>query len=94
VSAETGSYDQGRERTGPADIVSGYFSAIGIFAGLVALAWHPLRLVPIAMLLALLASAMATSERNRRLAFAAVLITALCFFLGMTISVVTERPLW
>ena len=93
MSSDVRSYEEaGRAR--PADVVAGYLASIGIFAGLVAVAWHPLRLVPLAMLLALLAAAMASTERTRRLAFAAVLITALCFFLGMTISVVTERPLW
>ncbi len=93
MSTEAGRYEEiGRAR--PADVVSGYLAAIGIFAGLVALAWHPLRLVPMAMLLSLVASGMASTQRTRRLALAAVLITALCFFLGMTISVVTQRPLW
>jgi uncharacterized membrane protein YhaH (DUF805 family) len=32
--------------------------------------------------------------RHKRLAFWAVMICAVCFFLGMTISVVTSRPLW
>jgi len=79
-------------RSGPADIVSGYLSALAIFASVIALAWHPLRLLPFAIVLALVASGM--GHRNRRLAFAAVAITGICFFLGMTIAVVTQRPLW
>lgn len=79
-------------RSGAADIVSGYLSAFAIFASLIALAWHPLRLLPFAIVLALVASAMA--QRSRRLAFAAVAIAGICFFLGMTIAVVTQRPLW
>jgi hypothetical protein len=74
------------------EIVAGFLSAFAIFAGLLALAWHPLRLVPPAIVLALVAAAMA--GRGNRLALAAVLITALCFFLGLAIAVVTERPLW
>ncbi len=61
-------------RSGAADIVSGYLSALAIFASLIALAWHPLRLVPFAIVLALVASAM--GSRNRRLSFAAVAIAA------------------
>ena len=79
-------------KSGAADIVSGYLSALAIFASLIALAWHPLRLVPFAIILALVASAM--GHRNRRLSFAAVAIAGICFFLGMTIAVVTQRPLW
>jgi hypothetical protein len=93
VSADARRYDE-PGRSGPADVVSGYLSAIAIFASVVSLAWHPLRLVLLGMLLALLASGMASTERTRRLSLAAVLVTALCFFLGMTIAVVTERPLW
>ena len=93
MSADAGRYDDAR-RGRPSDVVSGYLASIGIFAGVVALAWHPLRLVPMAMLLSLVASAMASTDRTRRLALAAVLVTAVCFFLGMTIAVVTERPLW
>lgn len=76
----------------PADTVAGYLAALSIFASAIALAWHPLRLLLPAMLLALISAGMA--ERNKRLAFAAVLIVAICFFLGMTISIVTSRPLW
>lgn len=91
MSAEAGAAGAAG-RTRPAEIVSGYLSALAIFVGLVSLAWHPLRLDAPAMVLALLAAAMA--GKGRRLTFAAVAITALCFFLGMTIAVVTERPLW
>jgi hypothetical protein len=75
-----------------AEIVGVYLASLAIFASVVALAWHPLRLSPAAMLLALLASGMA--GRNRRLAFASVTISAACFFLGLTIAVLAERPLW
>ncbi len=82
--------DAGRAR--PSEVVSGYLSALAIFASVVAVAWHPLRLSPPAMLLALVAAGMA--GRRRTLALAAVVIAAVCFFLGMTVSVVTSRPLW
>jgi hypothetical protein len=82
----------GPRRSRPAEIVAGYLASLAIFASVVALVWHPLRLSPVAMLLAVVASGMA--ERNRRLAFAAVMIAATCFFLGLTIAVLAERPLW
>jgi hypothetical protein len=92
VSAEA-DIQRARGRHRPAEVVSGYLSALAIFAGVVAIAWHPLRLSPLSMLLALLAAAMA-GPRNRTLARAGVGIAALCFFLGMTVSVITSRPLW
>lgn len=76
----------------PSTIVADYLAAIAIFASLIALAWHPLRLLPAAILVALVAAAMA--GRGRRLPLAAVLISAVCFFLGLTIAVVASRPLW
>ena len=90
MSADSIDSPSGRSR--PSEIVSGYLSALAIFAGLVAIAWHPLRLSPLGMLLALVAAAMA--PRHRTLALAAVAISAICFFLGMTVAVVTSRPLW
>lgn len=91
MSAESpAAHEPGRTR--PAEVVAGYLASLAIFASVAALVWHPLRLSPVAMLLAVVASGMA--ERNRRLAFAAVMIAATCFFLGLTIAVLTERPLW
>ena len=85
---------RGEGRSRPSQVVSGYLSAFAIFAGVIGIAWHPLRLVPMAMLIALVAAAMGAKERKGRLGFAAVMITAACFFLGMTVAVVTSRPLW
>jgi hypothetical protein len=80
------------ERPRPSETVAGFLAAIAIFASLIALAWHPLRLVPFAMILSLVAAAM--GGRHQRLAFAAAMISAACFFLGMTIAVVARTPLW
>jgi len=49
-------------------------------------------LIAPAVVLAMISSAM--TGRSNKLAFAAVLVGAACFFLGMTIAVVTGRPLW
>jgi hypothetical protein len=76
----------------PAETVAGYLAAVAIFICLIALAWHPLRLIPPATIVALIAAAI--GGRHKRLAFAAVMTCAVCFFLGMTIAVVTSRALW
>jgi hypothetical protein len=65
---------------------------MAIAAALVGIAWHPLRLIVPAMALALISAAMA--PRGNRLAQAAVVICGASFFVGMTVAVVTERPLW
>jgi hypothetical protein len=75
----------------PSEIVAGYLASFSIFASLISLAWHPLRLEAPAIVLALISAGMAG---RRRLPFAAVMVAAVCFFLGLAISVVTQRPLW
>jgi len=79
-------------RSHTTELVAGYLAAFSIFASVIALAWHPLRLLGPALLLALIASGM--TGRGKRLPFAAVLTCAVCFFLAMMISVVTGRMLW
>jgi hypothetical protein len=83
-------HDRQERRT--AETVAGYLSAIALFVALVGLAWHPLRLILPSLAIALIASGMAGP--GRRLPFAAVLICAVCLFLGFTIAVVTSHPLW
>jgi hypothetical protein len=72
--------------------VAGFLSSMAIFAALIGLAWHPLRLILPAIILSMIGAAMA--PRGNRLAFAAVFVVAGCFFVGLLISVVTTRPLW
>ena len=74
------------------ETVAGYLAALSIFVSLIALAWHPLRLLGPSILIALVAAAM--GGRHHRLALAAAMIAAACFFFAMTIAVVTSRALW
>jgi hypothetical protein len=85
-------YEPAADRSRSSETVAGFLSALAIFTSLIALAWHPLRLLPVAIILALIAAAI--GGRNRRLAYWATMICAVCFFLGMTIAVVTSRALW
>lgn len=72
--------------------VSGLLSSAALFTGLIALAYRPARLVPAAIVIALVAARM--SDRHRRLAGLAVAVTGLCFVLGMTFAVITDNPLF
>ena len=83
-------YEDGGTR--PSETVAGFLAALAIFAAVISLAWHPLRLVLPAILIALIAAGI--GGRYKRLSFAAVMICAACFFFGLTIAVVTSRPLW
>jgi len=76
----------------PSETVAGYLSAIAIFTAVIGIVWHPLRLILPATAIALVAAAMAGP--GRRLQFAAVVICAVCLFLGMTVAVVTSTALW
>jgi hypothetical protein len=80
------------EHTSHVEIVSGWLASLAIFFSLISLAWHPIRLLAPALLLAFISAGM--SGRGKRLPFLAVVTVAVCFFLGMMISVITGRALW
>jgi hypothetical protein len=83
------------ERTGgrsTSATVAGYLSATAIFVSLVGIAWHPLRLILPSAGVALVASGMGGGKG--RLQLAAVIICAVCLFLGLTVAVATSHPLW
>ncbi len=81
------------ERTGrPSESVAGFLAALAIFVALIGVAWHPLRLILPAVIISLVAAAM--GGRHQRLAFAAVITVAACFFVGLMIAVITSHPLW
>jgi hypothetical protein len=81
--------DDGRRTS---ETVAGYLSALAIFISAVGVIWHPLRLILPALAIALIASAMGGGKG--RLQFAAVMTCAVCLFLGLTVAVVSSRPLW
>jgi uncharacterized RDD family membrane protein YckC len=74
------------------DAVAGLLAAAGIFLGLVAIAYHPARVAPAAILAGLVAAGM--SGRWQRLSAVAVAVGALGWLAGMAIAVVTNHPLW
>ena len=76
----------------PADTVAGILASMSIFVSIASIFWHPLRLVIVSILLALIAAGM--SARHQRLAGIAVGVGGLAWVLGMTLAVVTSHPLW
>jgi hypothetical protein len=85
-----GSADPHRWST--ADTISGFLCTLSIFASAIGLVWKPARIVPVAVLCALVAARM--SARNERLAYGAMIISVVCWTVGMTIAVLTENPLY
>jgi hypothetical protein len=80
------------ERSSAAETISGFLASAAIFGALVGVAYRPLRIIPFALLLALIAAAI--GGRNERLATYAVAICGLCFAVGMATAVITSNPLW
>jgi hypothetical protein len=80
------------ERARPAETVAGFLAAAAIFVSLTGIAYRPLRLIPFAILLALVA--VAIGGRHGRLATLAVYVGAASFAVGMAAAVITSNPLW
>ena len=80
------------DRQRPGEVISGFLAAVSIFTSLASIVFHPLRLVLLSIVLALLSTAMA--GHRSRLPAIAVGVGAAAFVVGMTISVVGGRPLW
>ena len=80
------------DRLRPSELVSGFLSAAAIFVSLVGLAYRPVRLIPFAIILALVSAAI--GGRNAKLAAFATATGALCFAVGLTLAVLTGHPLY
>jgi hypothetical protein len=80
------------ERRRPAETVAGFLAAASIFVSLTGIAYRPLRLIPFAILLALIA--LGIGGRHQRLAGYSVFIGAVSFTLGLAAAVITSNPLW
>jgi hypothetical protein len=80
------------ERARPAETVAGLLAAAAIFISLMGLAYRPVRLVPVAILLGLVATGI--GGRSARLAQVAVACGAACFAVGMALAVLTGHPLY
>jgi hypothetical protein len=76
----------------PADLAAGFLATVSILGSGLALAYRPVRLIPFAMLLALIAAGMA--QRDSRLPLLAILVGAVAFVVGLSIAVITKNPVF
>jgi hypothetical protein len=76
----------------PSELLAGFLAVLAIVASGLALAYEPIKVIPFAGVLALIATVMA--PRNSRLPLIAVFIVGICFFVGMTIAVTTNHKLY
>ncbi len=74
------------------EAVAGLMATAAIFTAILGVAYRPVRMIPVAVLLALVAARMTT--RYSRLAGWAIAIVCICWVLGMAVAVITERPLY
>lgn len=81
-----------QERETAATILAGWLAALSVVAAAIGIVYKPVRLIPAAMVLALVAAAI--GGPGRRLAAIAVGVATVAFVVGMTVAVVTENPLW
>ena len=80
------------ERARPAEVIAGYMSAAAMFLSAMALAIRPLPLALAALALSLVATGIGGRWGN--LHALAVASATVAFVLGMTIAVLTGRPLY
>ena len=78
--------------SGTAETIASFLAAISIFASCIAVAYRPGRLIPFALLLALLAAAI--GGRSSRLAAWAIAVGSVCFIVGMAVAVITDNPIF
>jgi len=76
----------------PSETIAGILAALALFMSLIGVAYRPVRLIPFALALALIATAM--GGRHRRLAAAALVVGGICFVVGMAVAVATDNPVF
>jgi hypothetical protein len=76
----------------PADAIAGLLAALSVLASALGLAYRPARLIPFALLLAVIAVGM--GGRSSRLSTAALVIGGVCFVVGMAVAVITNNPVF
>lgn len=76
----------------PAEAIAGLLASLALFASLIGLVYRPVRIIPVALVLALIAATM--GGRHSRLAAAAILVGGVCFIVGLALAVITDNPIF
>jgi hypothetical protein len=80
------------DRDRPGEVVAGFLASAALFAGLIAIAYKPIRVAPAALVVALIAAGI--GGRHQRLAALATGVVTVGWIVGMIVCVITERPLF
>jgi hypothetical protein len=83
---------QPQAASGTAETIASFLAAVSIFASCLAVAYRPGRVIPFALLLALLAAGI--GGRATRLAACAIALGGVCFVVGMAIAAITDNPIF
>jgi hypothetical protein len=83
---------QPQAASGTAETIASFLAAVSIFASCIAVAYRPGRVIPFALLLALLAAGI--GGRATRLAACAIAFGGVCFVVGMAIAAITDNPIF
>ncbi len=81
-----------REQYGARETIAGLLATVAIAAAAIGVAYRPVRIIPFAVVLALVATRM--TNRYHRLAGFAVGAVVVAWVLGMSIAVLTKHPLF
>jgi hypothetical protein len=76
----------------PSELAAGFLAVISIVGSALGLVYQPVKLIPFAIVLALIATGMAAPKS--RLPLIAVAFGSICFVAGMTIAVVLNHRLY
>ncbi|MGH3041351.1 MAG: hypothetical protein ACRDNG_06395, partial [Gaiellaceae bacterium] len=79
-------------RATPSQLVADFLATFAIFGGLVSLVYYPGRLGTAAVFVSILAAGL--GGRDRYLVPVSVGVTTSCWFLGMVLAIVLERPIF
>jgi hypothetical protein len=84
------SYSQER-REGASATIAGVLAATAMFVSLIGIAYRPARVVPVAVVVALVALGM--GGRHERLAWLALAVAGISWLVGMTIAIAVNHPI-
>ena len=80
------------DRNPQTDAIAGFLAAAALVAGLFSIVYKPVRIAPVALVIALIA--VGIGGRNERLATWAVATVTVGWVLGMIVAVITENPVY
>ena len=76
----------------PAELTAGFLSVLSIVGSALGAVYQPVKVLPFAFLIALIATAMA--PRDSKLPLVAIFVGAAAFVVGLTIAVTTNHALY